>query len=86
MENGPQILETPIWLLGARIAQAVLALIIMAMAGVLMHGAYLDVHGLCVATVSRNRDEAVYQHIGSMLTTSISGPVHLDCRRLQHPE
>jgi hypothetical protein len=62
MENGPQILETPIWLLGARIAQAVLALIIMAMAGVLMHGAYLDVHGLCVATVSRNRDEAVYQH------------------------
>ncbi|CAI6090464.1 hypothetical protein V2G26_005989 [Clonostachys chloroleuca] len=50
MENGPQILETPIWLLGARIAQAVLALIIMAMAGVLMHGAYLDVHGLCVAT------------------------------------
>ncbi|KJZ73706.1 hypothetical protein HIM_06824 [Hirsutella minnesotensis 3608] len=45
-----QILRTPIWILGLRIAQVVLSIIVLALAATAMRDAYLDELGLVVAT------------------------------------
>jgi hypothetical protein len=45
------VVATPIWMLAIRVAQFLVALIIVGLAGALMHDAYLDEEGLALAIV-----------------------------------
>lgn len=45
------VVATPIWMLAIRVAQFLLALIIVGLSGALMHDAYLDEEGLALAIV-----------------------------------
>lgn len=47
------VLETPIWMMIVRGLQFLVSLIVLGLAGALMHDLYLDEFGLSVATVSR---------------------------------
>lgn len=51
-EAPSHVLQTPIWMLAIRIVQLLLSLIIVGMAGKLMHDAYLDECGLALAIVT----------------------------------
>lgn len=50
--SGDHVLKTPIWIVVIRVFQFLISLIVTGLAGSLMHDAYLDEHGLAVATVS----------------------------------
>lgn len=51
-EGSEHVLKTPIWMTVIRGFQFLVSLIIVGLAGRLMHDAYLDEHGLALATVS----------------------------------
>lgn len=51
-EGSEHVLKTPIWITVIRGFQFLVSLIIVGLAGRLMHDAYLDEHGLALATVS----------------------------------
>ncbi|KAL2211391.1 hypothetical protein CC79DRAFT_1363695 [Sarocladium strictum] len=48
--SGDHVLKTPIWIVVIRVFQFLISLIVVGLAGSLMHDAYLDEHGLAVAT------------------------------------
>lgn len=60
------IIKTPIWMLVIRVFQFLLALIIVGLAGTLIHQAYLDEEGLALAIVRSPPAASLlfYKHLG----------------------
>lgn len=52
VEGSEHVLKTPIWITVIRGFQFLISLIIVGLAGRMMHDAYMDEHGLALATVS----------------------------------
>ncbi len=50
-EGSGHVLKTPLWMTAIRGLIVLLSIVILGMAGSLIHGAYLDEFGLAVATV-----------------------------------
>ncbi len=51
VKRGEVVIPTPRWFIGLRIAQIVISLIIVALAGFFIHGYYTDALGVAIASV-----------------------------------
>lgn len=51
VKKGETVIPTPRFFIGLRIAQIVVALIIVALSGYLIHGFYADAQGIAIASV-----------------------------------
>lgn len=59
-EGSAHVLKTPLWMTVIRGLIVLISLVILGMAGHLIHGAYLDEFGLAVATVSPRRHRTTF--------------------------
>jgi hypothetical protein len=51
VKKGQTLIPTPKWFIGLRVAQIVVSLLIVALAGAFIHGAYADSLGVAIASV-----------------------------------
>jgi hypothetical protein len=53
LKKGETLIQTPKWFIGLRVAQILVSLIIVGLAGSLIHGYYADSLGFAIASVSK---------------------------------